>query len=77
MQIDSPPRVRAIPKLPFAQEIGPFAIGWQPRPHSWAEKANLLFVDSPVGSGFSYVTSNSSFATSDATVAEDLISFLR
>jgi len=39
--------------------------------------ANLLFVDSPVGTGFSYVTSNDSYATDNAQITRDLIAFLR
>lgn len=59
------------------QEIGPYKIGWKPRKHSWVQEADLLFVDSPVGTGFSYVTSNDSFAHDNDQIASDLTEFLR
>ena len=59
------------------QEMGPYKIGWKSRKDSWIEAADLLFVDSPVGTGFSYVTSNDSYATNNAQIAEDLTEFLR
>lgn len=41
-------------------EIGPYtAPYWLPRAHSWADVADLVFVDNPVGTGFSYVTNSS------------------
>lgn len=44
-------------------EIGPYRVGEGGKLHynngSWDEFANLLFVDNPVGTGFSFVDSNS------------------
>ena len=37
-------------------------MGWEPRRHSWARNANLLFVDNPVGTGFSYVEEGANFS---------------
>jgi len=37
-------------------------VGWEPRKHSWARNANLLFVDNPVGTGFSYVEKGANFS---------------
>jgi serine carboxypeptidase 1 len=59
------------------QEIGPYGIGWKERSHTWARHANLLFVDSPVGTGFSYVASNDSYATDNDMICLDLLSFLK
>ena len=59
------------------QEVGPYDVGWRPRKHSWVEKANLLFVDNPVGTGYSYVEKGANFTTSNAGVAADLLAFLR
>lgn len=43
-------------------EIGPYRVkedqSLEENPGSWHEFANLLFVDQPVGTGFSYVDSN-------------------
>ena len=36
-------------------------MGWKPRKHSWAQNANLLFIDNPVGTGFSYVERGANF----------------
>lgn len=44
------------------QEIGPYGIGWERRRHTWADEANLLFLDNPVGTGFSYVTDEANFS---------------
>ncbi len=51
----------------MAQEIGPHAVGWEPREHSWAENANLLFIDNPVGTGFSYVEKGANFCASSSS----------
>ncbi|CAH9072729.1 unnamed protein product [Cuscuta europaea] len=54
-------------------EIGPFDANLRPRNSTWLKKADLLFVDSPVGVGYSYVddigllTKNDSQAVSDLT----------
>ena len=37
-------------------EIGPLDLNLKPRNTTWLKEANLLFVDNPVGSGFSYVS---------------------
>lgn len=39
----------------LSQEIGPYNDDWSPRKHAWTQSANLLFVDNPVGTGYSYV----------------------
>lgn len=38
---------------------------------------NVLFIDNPVGSGFSYVDSRGSFARTNTQIAEDLLNFLK
>ncbi|CAL5387663.1 unnamed protein product [Camellia sinensis] len=40
-------------------EIGPLDVDLKPRNSTWFTKADLLFVDSPVGTGFSYVEDES------------------
>lgn len=37
---------------------------------------NVLFVDSPVGTGFSYVTDDELLVTTDGQLAEDLVFFI-
>ena len=36
-------------------EIGPLDVSLSNRSHSWVKYTNVLFVDNPVGSGYSYV----------------------
>lgn len=60
-------------------EIGPYRL--KDRDHleynngSWHEFANLLFVDNPVGTGFSYVNTNS-YVTELDEMANQFIIFL-
>lgn len=53
-------------------ELGP------PRNFSWNQHANVIFVDSPVGTGFSYSSDlTHDIAHDESTVAEDLAQFLQ
>lgn len=38
---------------------------------------NVLFIDNPVGSGFSYVENRGSFAKTNSQIAEDLLNLLK
>ncbi|KAM7463174.1 hypothetical protein LguiA_031295 [Lonicera macranthoides] len=65
-----------------AVELGPLrvnknGVGLDFNSHSWNKEANLLFVESPVGVGFSYTNTSSDFTKlDDAFVAEDTYNFL-
>ena len=73
----------------FVQEIGPFSVDRQDdsrivrRPHTWAKLANVLFLEAPIGTGFSYAEQNLlSSATEklrigDNGTAQDSLIFLR
>lgn len=41
------------------------------------EAGNLLFIDNPVGTGFSFVANGGNFTSNNAEVAEDLLKFLQ
>ncbi|KAJ9542795.1 hypothetical protein OSB04_029301 [Centaurea solstitialis] len=58
-------------------EIGPLDVNLKPRNSTWLQKADILFVDSPVGTGFSYVEDNNLFVTTDVEAATDLTTLLK
>eukprot|EP00891_Asterochloris_glomerata_P001932 jgi/Astpho2/1932/e_gw1.00038.110.1_t len=58
------------------EEIGPYTIGFRERKHNWASRANLLFIDNPVGTGFSYVEPHANFSQSNNEIASDLMVFI-
>ncbi|KAF3339022.1 Serine carboxypeptidase-like 2 [Carex littledalei] len=45
-------------------------------PDSWTQVSNVIFVDSPVGTGFSYSRTTEGFQTSDTEAARQLLHFL-
>uniref|UniRef100_A0A023GNA5 Carboxypeptidase n=1 Tax=Amblyomma triste TaxID=251400 RepID=A0A023GNA5_AMBTT len=57
-------------------EIGPLDVHLQPRNHSWVRFANLLFVDNPVGTGYSYVSNETAFAANNSQIAADLVAVI-
>ena len=44
-----------------------------PRTTSWVQVANILFVDNPVGTGYSYVDEESAYTTNVDEIAQDLL----
>ncbi|XP_061568109.1 retinoid-inducible serine carboxypeptidase [Cololabis saira] len=59
------------------EEIGPLDRDLQPRKSSWVQTASVLFVDNPVGTGFSYAQQSDGFATNVSTVASDMLVLLK
>ncbi|CAL8342880.1 unnamed protein product [Merluccius merluccius] len=59
------------------EEIGPLDRDQQPRKTSWVQTASVLFVDNPVGTGYSYVDKPDVYATNVAMVASDMLVLLR
>ncbi|XP_033631003.1 retinoid-inducible serine carboxypeptidase-like isoform X1 [Asterias rubens] len=57
-------------------EIGPQDVNLNPRNLTWIETASVLFIDNPVGTGYSYVTSDDAYTTNNEQIAEDLITTL-
>ncbi|KAL3878075.1 hypothetical protein ACJMK2_035707 [Sinanodonta woodiana] len=58
-------------------EIGPLDIMLKPRNTTWLSAASLLFVDNPVGAGFSYVDNDDAYTTNVDTIAKDLLVLLK
>lgn len=60
-------------------ENGPFNVDEQmrlsPNPYSWNKKANLLYIDQPVGTGFSYA--NTDYIFDEQAVAYEVYTFLQ
>ncbi|XP_049826421.1 retinoid-inducible serine carboxypeptidase [Aethina tumida] len=57
-------------------ELGPLDVDLNPRNHTWIRNYNVLFVDNPVGTGFSYVENNA-YATTNRQIATDFLAFLK
>ncbi|PHT35080.1 Serine carboxypeptidase-like 51 [Capsicum baccatum] len=58
------------------QEVGPLDTNLKPRNSTWLRKADLLFVDNPVGAGYSFVEDNKLFVKTDVEAATDLTTLL-
>ncbi|XP_078182659.1 serine carboxypeptidase-like 51 isoform X2 [Carex rostrata] len=58
-------------------EIGPLDMDLNARPSTWLQKADLLFVDNPVGTGYSFVEDTKLLVKSDEEAAKDLTTLLR
>lgn len=59
------------------EELGPLTVDLKPRNTTWLRAANVLFVDNPVGTGYSYVTDKSAFTTNITGITDDLITLFR
>ncbi|XP_048324975.2 serine carboxypeptidase-like 51 isoform X1 [Ziziphus jujuba] len=58
------------------QEVGPLDTFLKPRNSTWLKKADLLFVDNPVGTGYSFVEEKDLFVKTDEEAAIDLTKLL-
>ncbi|XP_044259031.1 retinoid-inducible serine carboxypeptidase-like [Tribolium madens] len=58
-------------------EIGPFDADLNPRNTTWINNYNVLFVDNPVGTGYSHVDSSTYLATNNKQIAQDFIELLK
>ncbi|KAI4979295.1 hypothetical protein ZWY2020_016048 [Hordeum vulgare] len=58
-------------------EVGPLDVDLNPRNSTWLHKADLIFVDNPVGVGYSYAEDASALVTSDWEAAADATALLK
>ncbi|GAB2275011.1 hypothetical protein Dimus_009779 [Dionaea muscipula] len=68
-------------------QIGPLSFNYsdykgnlptfQLNPHSWTKVASIIFIDSPVGTGFSYSTTSYGYQSNDTLSAHHAYTFLR
>ncbi|KAM6966403.1 retinoid-inducible serine carboxypeptidase [Tautogolabrus adspersus] len=59
------------------EEIGPLNRNLESRKTSWVQAASVLFVDNPVGTGFSYTDRPDGYATDVSMVASDMLVLLQ
>lgn len=62
-------------------EIGPFAVSddnnLEEIKYSWGKNHSLLFIDNPVGTGFSFTDDDRGYATNQTTIGENLYTALQ
>ncbi|XP_011254586.1 retinoid-inducible serine carboxypeptidase [Camponotus floridanus] len=59
------------------EELGPLDIDLYPRNYTWVKNYNVLFIDNPVGTGFSKAENISGFVKTNAQIANDLLECIR
>lgn len=59
------------------EEIGIVDTNLNIRNSSWVHRVNVLFIDNPVGTGFSYVDRYAALTTNNTQIAEDLVTFTK
>ncbi|XP_017002821.2 retinoid-inducible serine carboxypeptidase [Drosophila takahashii] len=59
------------------EQLGPIDIEGKTRESSWVRHVNVLFVDSPVGTGFAYVENHGRYARNNRQIALDLVQLMK
>ncbi|XP_073949476.1 retinoid-inducible serine carboxypeptidase-like [Choristoneura fumiferana] len=57
--------------------LGPLDLSLQERNYTWVNNFNVLFVDNPVGTGYSYVDDWSYYTTTNDQIAVDFVNLMR
>ncbi|XP_005186530.1 retinoid-inducible serine carboxypeptidase [Musca domestica] len=58
-------------------QLGPIDMHGNERNWTWVKQMNVLFIDSPLGSGFSYVDNMTLLPSTNNEIALDLVAFLK
>ncbi|XP_017002816.2 retinoid-inducible serine carboxypeptidase [Drosophila takahashii] len=58
------------------QELGPLDSNGAQREGNWVQHVNVLFIDNPVGAGFSYADNTSLLVTNNEELIDDLMTFM-
>ncbi|EDW73379.1 uncharacterized protein Dwil_GK16682 [Drosophila willistoni] len=59
------------------EELGPVDLYGDYRSWTWVKDMNVLFIDNPVGSGFSYVDNTAYFTATNKEIASDLVELMK
>lgn len=59
------------------EEMGPLDTNLNYRNTTWVTAANVIYVDNPVGAGFSYVDDASLYTTNNTQIAADLVTLMQ
>uniref|UniRef100_A0A0B6Y7W4 Carboxypeptidase n=1 Tax=Arion vulgaris TaxID=1028688 RepID=A0A0B6Y7W4_9EUPU len=59
------------------EELGPDDVQLKPRNTTWTQTASVMFIDSPVGTGYSYVEDDSAYTTNVAEISADLLATMK
>ncbi|XP_012522347.1 retinoid-inducible serine carboxypeptidase [Monomorium pharaonis] len=59
------------------EELGPLDVNLNSRNFTWVKDYNVLFIDNPVGTGFSYVEIDTAFTRTNEQIAKDLVECMR
>lgn len=58
-------------------ELGPLDLDLQARNYTWVKNANVLFIDNPVGTGFSIAADDTALCTDNVQISADLVEFMQ
>lgn len=59
------------------EELGPLTLQLEERSFTWVKDYNVIFIDNPVGAGYSYVDSLDLLTTTNEEIANDLVEFMK
>ncbi|XP_022233721.2 retinoid-inducible serine carboxypeptidase-like [Drosophila obscura] len=58
-------------------EVGPIDLDGNMRNSTWVKHCNVLFIDQPLGTGFSYMDEHTKFPNDNRALGKDLVSFMK